>query len=67
MNGMNVMNNMNGASIRSSQSSYGDPKYMSSISVAGVVPPPSRVLVDGYRSGVDSIRDESPRYNPVSA
>ncbi|KKZ60809.1 hypothetical protein EMCG_04495 [[Emmonsia] crescens] len=58
---------MNGASIRSSQSSYGDPKYISSISVAGVVPPPSRVLVDGYRNGVDSIRDESPRYNPLNA
>ncbi|PGH02043.1 hypothetical protein GX51_04855 [Blastomyces parvus] len=67
MNGMNGMNNMNSASIRSSLSSYGDPKYASSISVLGVVPPPSKALVDGYRSGLDSIQDEIPRYNPLNA
>ncbi|OJD13998.1 hypothetical protein AJ78_05611 [Emergomyces pasteurianus Ep9510] len=66
MNGINVMNNMNAASIRSSLSSYGDPKYISSISVAEMVPPPSRVLVDGYRSGINSIQDENPRYNPLN-
>ncbi|EGE82679.1 involucrin repeat protein [Blastomyces dermatitidis ATCC 18188] len=64
---MNGMNNMNGASIRSSLSSYGDPKYASSISVLGVLPPPSKALVDGYRSGLDSIQDEIPRYNPLNA
>ncbi|EGC43169.1 involucrin repeat protein [Histoplasma capsulatum var. duboisii H88] len=66
MIGMNLMDGTNGASYRSSPSSYGDPKYVSSISVLGVVPPPSRVLVDGYRSGFDSIEDESPRYNPLN-
>ncbi|KAK2795326.1 hypothetical protein FQN51_000511 [Onygenales sp. PD_10] len=57
---------MNGTSLRSSYSSYGDPKYPPSISMGGAVPPPSRVLVDGYRSGLDSIQDESPRYNPLN-
>ncbi|OAX77633.1 hypothetical protein ACJ72_08066 [Emergomyces africanus] len=67
MNGVNVMNHtMNGASIRSSLSSYGDPKYISSISVAAVVPPPSRVLIDGYRNGINSTQDEIPRYNPLN-
>ncbi|KAK2805335.1 hypothetical protein FQN50_006236 [Emmonsiellopsis sp. PD_5] len=57
---------MNGTSLRSSYSSYGDPKYPPSISMGGAVPPPSRVLVDGYRSGLGSIQDESPRYNPLN-
>ncbi|PGG96460.1 hypothetical protein AJ79_09585 [Helicocarpus griseus UAMH5409] len=68
MNGMNGMNSANGASLRSSLSSYGDPKYASSISMAGAgaMPPPSRALVDNYRSGLDSIQDQSPRYNPLN-
>ncbi|EEH45579.1 uncharacterized protein PADG_01729 [Paracoccidioides brasiliensis Pb18] len=60
------MMGVNGNSMRSSSSSYGDPKYLSSISAAAFVPPPSRILVDGYRGELDSIQDASPRYNPLN-
>ncbi|PGH10609.1 hypothetical protein AJ80_07460 [Polytolypa hystricis UAMH7299] len=56
---------MNITSLRSSRSSYGDPRYASSISM-GSVPPPSRVLLDGFKSALDSIQDETPRYNPLN-
>lgn len=38
---------------------------MSSASTVEPVPPPSRVLMEGYKGALDPIQDEHPRYNPV--
>lgn len=51
-------------SLRSSQSSYGDPRYLSTATVSDVHGPPAKTLVDGYRNAVHP-EDERPRYNPV--
>jgi hypothetical protein len=57
---------MNINSLRSSKSSYGerDPRCLSSASY-GAAPPPSKVLLDGYKSVLDPIYDEAPGYNQV--
>ena len=55
-------------SLRSSQSSYGDPRYLSTATVSDVhVPSPlGKTLVDGYRDAANPQEDRA-RYNPVSA
>ncbi|KAK2755999.1 hypothetical protein FQN54_005797 [Arachnomyces sp. PD_36] len=53
---------MNG-SYRSSNSDYGDPRYLSSTSMGGI--PPSNVLLDGYRNVLDSNNGNS-RYNSIN-
>lgn len=52
---------MNG-SYRSSNSSYGDPRYLSSTTAGGV--PPTNVLLDGYQNVLDS--NGNSRYDSVS-
>ncbi|KAL1957778.1 hypothetical protein VTO42DRAFT_5496 [Malbranchea cinnamomea] len=56
---------MDPQSLRSSQYSYPDPRYLSSASV-DAVPPPSKVLMEGYKGVLDSIQDEDPEYNSLS-
>jgi hypothetical protein len=51
-------------SLRSSQSSYGDPRYLSTATVSDVHGPPAKSLVDGYRDALHPEEDR-PRYNPV--
>ena len=41
---------MNGLDFRSSQSSYGDPRHFSAASYGAPQPPPTKVLLDGYRN-----------------
>lgn len=55
---------MNGGGSRSSQSSYGDPRHLSDSSFVSP-PPPSKVLLEGYRDVLDPANEEKPRYNPV--
>ncbi|KAL4949343.1 Up-regulated during septation-domain-containing protein [Aspergillus filifer] len=43
---------MNGLDFRSSQSSYGDPRHLSAASYGAPQPPPTKVLLDGYRNGI---------------
>ncbi|KAJ9394679.1 hypothetical protein DTO282F9_8405 [Paecilomyces variotii] len=57
---------MNFASLRSSQSSYGDSRYISSASFP-IPPPPSKALLDGYRDSLDPNNEEKPRFNPLNA
>ncbi|CEO60226.1 hypothetical protein PMG11_04864 [Penicillium brasilianum] len=52
-------------SLRSSQSSYGDPRYLSTATVSDVHGPPAKSLVDGYRDAVHPDQDR-PRYNPLN-
>jgi len=51
-------------SLRSSQSSYGDPRYLSTATVSDAHAPLGKSLVDGYRDTVDP-QHEGSRYNPV--
>ena len=53
-------------SLRSSESSYGDPRYLSTATVSDVhAPSPlGKSLVDGYRDAVGT--EDQARYNPVS-
>lgn len=56
-------------SMRSSQSSYGDPRYLSTMTASDApapVPPHGKTLVDGYRDALDPQHEERSRYNPVS-
>ncbi|KAJ5596627.1 hypothetical protein N7450_003085 [Penicillium hetheringtonii] len=53
-------------SLRSSQSSYGDPRYLSTATVSDVHAPLGKSLVDGYRDTVDP-QHEGSRYNPLNA
>ncbi|KAJ5380335.1 uncharacterized protein N7496_002763 [Penicillium cataractarum] len=52
-------------SLRSSQSSYGDPRYLSTATVSDVHGPPAKSLVDGYRDALHPEEDR-PRYNPLN-
>ncbi|EEA20286.1 hypothetical protein TMatcc_000273 [Talaromyces marneffei ATCC 18224] len=55
-------------SLRSSSSSYGDPRYLSTGYPNGAVSlDPSRALVDGYRSASDMATDDRSRYSGQSA
>jgi hypothetical protein len=47
---------------RFSQSSYGDPRYLSSASFEA---PPAKVLMNGYRETFEPQYAEKLRYNPV--
>ncbi|KAJ5149666.1 hypothetical protein N7448_001244 [Penicillium atrosanguineum] len=59
-------------SLRSSQSSYGDPRYLSTQTVSDVqapqapIAPLGKTLVDGYRDAVDSQHEDRSRYNPLN-
>ncbi|KAJ5133734.1 hypothetical protein N7526_005099 [Penicillium atrosanguineum] len=59
-------------SLRSSQSSYGDPQYLSTQTVSDVqapqapIAPLGKTLVDGYRDAVDSQHEDRSRYNPLN-
>jgi hypothetical protein len=50
---------------RFSQSSYGDPRYLSSASFEVPPAPPAKVLMDGYRETFEPQYAEKLRYNPV--
>lgn len=50
---------------RFSQSSYGDPRYLSSASFEAPPAPPAKVLMDGYREAFEPQYAEKLRYNPV--
>ncbi|OQE24516.1 hypothetical protein PENSTE_c007G03623 [Penicillium steckii] len=52
-------------SLRSSQSSYGDPRYLSTATVSDAHAPLGKSLVDGYRDAVDP-QHEGSRYNPLN-
>jgi hypothetical protein len=53
-------------SIRDSQSSYGDPRYLSTMTASDAPAPlHGRSLVDGYRDALDPQHDDRSRYNPV--
>ncbi|KAH8697617.1 involucrin repeat protein [Talaromyces proteolyticus] len=55
---------MNVASLRSSMSSYGDPRYLSAAYPSGAVTGiPSKVLVDGYRGTSDLSNDDRSQYS----
>ncbi|KAI9375298.1 Up-regulated during septation-domain-containing protein [Aspergillus egyptiacus] len=52
---------------RSSQSSYGDPGHFSSASFGAPQPPPTKVLLEGYRDAPGPHNAEKSLYNPLSA
>ncbi|PYH93013.1 involucrin repeat protein [Aspergillus ellipticus CBS 707.79] len=52
---------------RSSQSSYGEPTRLATASYGAPQPPPTKVLMDGYRDAFDPQLAEKPRYNPLNA
>ncbi|KAF7118832.1 hypothetical protein CNMCM5793_008461 [Aspergillus hiratsukae] len=51
---------------RFSQSSYGDPRYLSSASYDAPTAPPAKVLMDGYRETLEPQYAEKMRYNPLN-
>lgn len=56
------------SSMRSSVSSYGDPRYLSTMTASDApapVAPLGKSLVDGYRDSLDPQHDDRSRYNPV--
>ncbi|CAG7971725.1 unnamed protein product [Penicillium salamii] len=54
-------------SMRSSVSSYGDPRYLSTASAAPApVAPLGKSLVDGYRDSLDPQHEDRTRYNPLN-
>ncbi|KAJ5632552.1 hypothetical protein N7490_008891 [Penicillium lividum] len=55
-------------SLRSSQSSYGDPRYLSAatFSDAHVPSPLGKTLVDGYRDAANPQNEDRARYNPLN-
>ncbi|KAL2852388.1 Up-regulated during septation-domain-containing protein [Aspergillus pseudoustus] len=58
---------MNALDLRSSQSSYGDPRHFSAASYGGgPQPPPTKVLLDGYHDALGPHNAEKPMYNPIS-
>ncbi|KAL2798418.1 Up-regulated during septation-domain-containing protein [Aspergillus keveii] len=59
---------MNALDLRSSLSSYGDPRHFSAVSYGGPQPPPTKVLLDGYRDalGPHNNNAEKSLYNPNS-
>lgn len=56
---------MNGLDFRSSQSSYGDPRHFSAASYGAPQPPPTKVLLDGYRDVLGPQNAEKSPYDPV--
>ncbi|KAJ5183677.1 hypothetical protein N7492_001293 [Penicillium capsulatum] len=54
-------------SLRSSQSSYGDPRYLSTQTVSDVHAPQSKGLVDGYRDALDPQHGDRSRFNPLNS
>ncbi|KAI9933011.1 hypothetical protein ASPWEDRAFT_47389 [Aspergillus wentii DTO 134E9] len=58
---------MNMNDLRSSQSSYGDPRYLSQASFGAPPPPPAKALINGYRDDLDSQDGGKGRYNPLNA
>ncbi|RDW60516.1 involucrin repeat protein [Aspergillus mulundensis] len=57
---------MNGLDFRSSQSSYGDPRHYSAASYGAPQPPPTKVLLDGYRAALSSQNAEKSLYSPAN-
>ncbi|KAL4999707.1 Up-regulated during septation-domain-containing protein [Aspergillus recurvatus] len=57
---------MNGLDYRSSQSSYGDPRHFSDASYGAPQPPPTKVLLDGYRDALSPLNVEKSLYKPVN-
>ncbi|PIG69370.1 involucrin repeat protein [Aspergillus arachidicola] len=57
---------MSGFDLRSSQSSYGDPRHFSGASFGAPQPPPTKVLMDGYHGAPILKNVETPRYNPLN-
>ncbi|KAF7592668.1 hypothetical protein BBP40_012631 [Aspergillus hancockii] len=57
---------MNGFDLRSSQSSYGDPRHFSGASFGAPQPPSTKVLMEGYRGAPDLKNVETPRFNPLN-
>ncbi|KAL3479110.1 Up-regulated during septation-domain-containing protein [Aspergillus californicus] len=57
---------MNGLDLRSSQSSYGDPRHYSAVSYGAPRPPPTKVLLDGYRDALGPHNAERSLYNPLN-
>ncbi|KAJ5631347.1 uncharacterized protein N7484_011447 [Penicillium longicatenatum] len=55
-------------SLRSSESSYGDPRYLSTATVSDVhAPSPlGKTLVDGYRDAANPQNEDRARYNPLN-
>ncbi|KAJ5762312.1 uncharacterized protein N7511_005694 [Penicillium nucicola] len=54
-------------SIRDSQSSYGDPRYLSTMTASDApAPVQGKSLVDGYRDALDPQHDDRSRYNPLN-
>ncbi|OGM42697.1 involucrin repeat protein [Aspergillus bombycis] len=57
---------MSGFDLRSSQSSYGDPRHFSGASFGAPQPPPTKGLMDGYHGAPNLKNVETPRYNPLN-
>ncbi|KAL2823921.1 Up-regulated during septation-domain-containing protein [Aspergillus cavernicola] len=57
---------MNALDLRSSQSSYGDPRHYSAASFGAPQPPQTKVLLDGYRDALGPHNAEKPLYNPLN-
>ncbi|KAE8377766.1 Up-regulated during septation-domain-containing protein [Aspergillus bertholletiae] len=57
---------MSGFDLRSSQSSYGDPRHFSGASFGAPQPAPTKVLMDGYHGAPNVKTVETPRYNPLN-
>ncbi|KAL4908236.1 hypothetical protein BDW74DRAFT_166038 [Aspergillus multicolor] len=57
---------MNGLDFRSSQSSYGDPRHFSAASYSAPQPPPTKVLLDGYREALGPHNAEKSLYSPLN-
>ncbi|KAL2841663.1 Up-regulated during septation-domain-containing protein [Aspergillus pseudodeflectus] len=59
---------MNALDLRSSLSSYGDPRHFSAVSYGGPQPPPTKVLLDGYRDALSPHNNNAEKslYSPKS-
>ncbi|KAL6232569.1 hypothetical protein BDW75DRAFT_18398 [Aspergillus navahoensis] len=57
---------MNGYDFRSSQSSYGDTRHFSAASYGAPQPPPTKVLLEGYRDALSPVNAEKSLDNLVN-
>ncbi|KAL5336791.1 Up-regulated during septation-domain-containing protein [Aspergillus crustosus] len=57
---------MSALDFRSSLSSYGDPRHFSAASYGAPQPPPTKVLLDGYRDALSPQNAEKSLYNPLN-
>ncbi|PTU18273.1 hypothetical protein P175DRAFT_0551961 [Aspergillus ochraceoroseus IBT 24754] len=57
---------MNGLDLRSSLSSYGDPRHFSTTSFGVPQPPPTKVLLDGYRNALDTHNAGKSQYSALN-